>query len=81
MTTEFMQVTLSPQSAGARCGEKVLLSTNTNMEGITLHLTGNNKQGVIQRSERKIDAQGIRKVKLACEGLGSGKQLGILAGL
>lgn len=66
MTTEFMQVTLSPQPADARWGEKALLSTN--VEGITLHLTGNDKQGAIQRAGRKIDAQGIRKVKLAGEG-------------
>lgn len=66
MTTEFMGVTLSPQPADARWGEKALLSTN--VEGITLHLTSNDKQGDIQRAGRKIDAQGIRKVKLASEG-------------
>ena len=58
MTTEFMQVTLSQQPADARWGEKALLSTNG--EGMTIHLTGADKLGAIQRAGRKIDGQGIK---------------------
>ena len=63
MTTEFMLVTLSNQPADARWGEKALLSTGT--EGMTIHLTGKDKLGSIQRAARKIDGQGIKNVKLA----------------
>lgn len=66
MTTEIMLVTLSHQPADARWGEKALLSTNA--EGMTIHLTGNDKLGSVQRAARKIDGQGIKKVKLAGEG-------------
>ena len=66
MTTEFMQVTLSQQPADARWGEKALLSTNG--EGMTIHLTGADKLGAIQRAGRKIDGQGIKNVKLAGDG-------------
>lgn len=66
MTTEFMQVTLSQQPADARWGEKALLSTNG--EGMTIHLTGTDKLGAIQRAGRKIDGQGIKNVKLAGDG-------------
>lgn len=66
MTTEFMLVTLSNQPADARWGEKALLSTGT--EGMTIHLTGNDKLGGIQRAARKIDGQGIKNVKLAGDG-------------
>ncbi|SUI49946.1 Peptidase B [Serratia marcescens] len=66
MTTEFMQVMLSQQPADARWGEKALLSTNG--EGMTIHLTGADKLGAIQRAGRKIDGQGIKNVKLAGDG-------------
>ncbi len=63
MTTEIMQITLSQQPADARWGEKALLSTND--QGITIHLTATGKLGLIQRAARRIDGQGIKKVKLA----------------
>ncbi len=66
MTTEFMQVTLSNQPADARWGEKALLSTDD--RGMTIHLTGNDKLGGIQRAARKIDGQGVKNVKLAGDG-------------
>ncbi|WP_411751681.1 aminopeptidase PepB [Serratia sp. (in: enterobacteria)] len=66
MTTEIMQITLSQQPADARWGEKALLSTND--QGITIHLTATGKLGLIQRAARRIDGQGIKKVKLAGEG-------------
>ncbi|MFC0225063.1 aminopeptidase PepB [Serratia aquatilis] len=68
MTTEIMQITLSLKPADARWGEKAILSTND--QGMTIHLTANDKLGVIQRAARKIDGQGIKKVKLAGEGWG-----------
>lgn len=64
--TVFMQVTLSPQSADARWSGKALLSAN--VEKITLHLTSNDKQIIIQRVGHKIDVQKIRKMKLVGEG-------------
>jgi PepB aminopeptidase len=66
MTTEIMQITLSQQPADARWGEKALLSTND--QGITIHLSNSGKLGLIQRAARRIDGQGIKKVKLAGEG-------------
>jgi PepB aminopeptidase len=66
MTTEIMQITLSQQPADARWGEKALLSTND--QGITIHLSTSGKLGLIQRAARRIDGQGIKKVKLAGEG-------------
>lgn len=68
MTTEIMQITLSHDAADARWGEKALLSTNN--DGMTIHLIGNGKLGAIQRAARRIDGQGIKKVKLAGEGWG-----------
>ncbi|WP_145586157.1 aminopeptidase PepB [Yersinia rochesterensis] len=68
MTTEMMQVTLSNTPADARWGEKAQLSTDA--EGMTIHLTGKNELGTIQRAARKIDGQGIKQVKLAGEGWG-----------
>ncbi|KFK96767.1 MULTISPECIES: aminopeptidase PepB [unclassified Serratia (in: enterobacteria)] len=68
MTTEIMQITLSHDAADARWGEKALLSTNN--DGMTIHLIGNGKLGAIQRAARRIDGQGIKKVKLVGEGWG-----------
>lgn len=68
MTTEIMQIALSQEPADARWGEKALLSTND--QGISIHLTANDELGAIQRAARKIDGQGIKKVKLAGEGWG-----------
>ncbi len=66
MTNQFMPVYLSHEPADAVWGDKALLSTNS--EGMTIHLHGNGKLGAIQRAARKIDGQGIKKVKLAGEG-------------
>lgn len=51
--TEAMKITLSTQPADARWGEKATRSINN--DGITLHLTGNDDLGLIQRAARKID--------------------------
>ncbi|WP_168189682.1 aminopeptidase PepB [Limnobaculum zhutongyuii] len=66
MTNQFMPVYLSHEPADAVWGDKALLSTNS--EGMTIHLHGNGKLGAIQRAARKIDGQGIKKIKLAGEG-------------
>ncbi|KEA50207.1 MULTISPECIES: aminopeptidase PepB [Mangrovibacter] len=66
MTTEVMNITLSSTPADARWGEKALYSINN--EGITLHLTGNNDNALIQRAGRKIDGLGFKQVALAGEG-------------
>lgn len=66
MTTEVMNITLSGTPADARWGEKALYSINN--EGITLHLTGNNDNALIQRAGRKIDGLGFKQVALAGEG-------------
>ncbi|MFC3396413.1 aminopeptidase PepB [Brenneria rubrifaciens] len=63
MTSEAMLISLSSQPADARWGEKAPLSVNEN--GFTIHLNGNSPQTVIQRAARKIDAQGVKHVKLA----------------
>lgn len=64
--TEAMKITLSTQPADARWGEKATYSINN--DGITLHLTGNDDLGLIQRAARKIDGLGIKHVSLAGEG-------------
>ena len=64
--TEAMKITLSNQPADARWGEKATYSINN--DGITLHLTGNDDLGLIQRAARKIDGLGIKHVSLAGEG-------------
>ena len=46
--TEAMKITLSNQPADARWGEKATYSINN--DGITLHLTGNDDLGLIQRA-------------------------------
>lgn len=51
--TEAMKITLSTQPADARWGEKASYSINN--DGITLHLTGKDDLGLIQRAARKID--------------------------
>ena len=66
MTTEAMKITLTTQSADARWGEKALYSINN--DGITLHLTGKDDTGLIQRAARKIDGMGIKHVALSGEG-------------
>ena len=45
--TEAMKITLSPQPADARWGEKATYSINN--DGITLHLNGTDDLGLIQR--------------------------------
>ena len=64
--TEAMKITLSTQPADARWGEKATWSINN--DGITLHLTGNDDLGLIQRAARKIDGLGIKHVTLTGEG-------------
>jgi len=63
MTTDVMSVLLSTEPADARWGEKALLSTTT--EGMTIHLPTSDKLAAISRAARRIDGQGIKKVKLA----------------
>lgn len=58
--TEAMKITLSNQPADARWGEKATYSINN--DGVTLHLTGNDDLGLIQRAARKIDGLGIKHV-------------------
>ena len=64
--TEAMKITLSPQPADARWGEKATYSINN--DGITLHLNGADDLGLIQRAARKIDGLGIKHVQLSGEG-------------
>ncbi|CAM6790487.1 aminopeptidase PepB [Enterobacter hormaechei] len=63
--TEAMKITLSTQPADARWGEKATYSINN--DGITLHLTGNDDLGLIQRAARKIDGLDIKHVSLEGE--------------
>ena len=60
--TEAMKITLSPQPADARWGEKATYSINN--DGITLHLNGTDDLGLIQRAARKVDGLGIKHVQL-----------------
>ena len=76
--TEAMKITLSTQPADARWGEKATYSINN--DGITLHLTGNDDLGLIQRAARKIDGLGIKHVS-GRRGLGHRPQLGVLGRL
>ena len=48
--TEAMNITLTTQPADARWGEKATYSINDN--GISLHLTGKDDLGLIQRAAR-----------------------------
>lgn len=66
MTSEVMAVSLSHNPADARWGEKALISTNN--EGITIHLQEKDQRTAVQRAARRIDGQGIKKVKLDGEG-------------
>ena len=66
MTTQAMNIVLSTQPADGRWGEKATYSIST--DGITLHLTGKDDAGLIQRAARKIDGMGIKHVALAGEG-------------
>ncbi|WP_318385245.1 aminopeptidase PepB [Enterobacter sp.] len=66
MTTEAMKITLATAPADARWGEKATYSINN--DGITLHLTGTDDLGLIQRAARKIDGLGIKHVAFAGEG-------------
>lgn len=68
MTTDIMQVSLSSDPADARWGEKALLSTHD--QGMIIHLTSKDALDAIQRAGRKIDGQGIKKIKLAGDGWG-----------
>ncbi|WP_432699984.1 aminopeptidase PepB [Kluyvera cryocrescens] len=64
--TEAMKITLSTQPADARWGDKAAYSIND--DGISLHLTGRDDTGLIQRAARKIDGMGIKHVALTGEG-------------
>lgn len=78
MTTEAMKITLTTQGADARWGEKALYSINN--DGITLHLTGKDDTGLIQRAARKIDAMGIKHVALSGEGWNADRSWAFWAG-
>ncbi len=65
-TTDVMSILLSSQPADARWGEKALLSTDS--AGITIHFSADDKLTSIARAARRIDGQGVKKVKLAGEG-------------
>ncbi|MEN0580453.1 aminopeptidase PepB [Phytobacter palmae] len=78
MTTEAMKITLTTQSADARWGEKALYSINN--DGITLHLTGKDDTGLIQRAARKIDGMGIKHVALSGEGWDADRSWAFWAG-
>lgn len=76
--TEAMKITLSTQPADARWGEKATYSINN--DGITLHLTGNDDLGLIQRAARKIDGLGIKHVSLEGEGWDTDRSWAFWAG-
>ena len=76
--TEAMKITLSNQPADARWGEKATYSINN--DGITLHLTGNDDLGLIQRAARKIDGLGIKHVSLEGEGWDTDRSWAFWAG-
>jgi PepB aminopeptidase len=78
MTTEAMKITLTTQGADARWGEKALYSINN--DGITLHLTGKDDTGLIQRAARKIDGMGIKHVALSGEGWDADRSWAFWAG-
>lgn len=78
MTTEAMNITLTTQSADARWGEKAIYSINN--DGITLHLTGKDDTGLIQRAARKIDGMGIKHVALSGEGWDADRSWAFWAG-
>ncbi len=58
-----MAIYLSQQPADSRWGERALLSYDN--DGITIHLGECGKLGSIQRAARKLDNQGVRRVRLA----------------
>lgn len=76
--TEAMKITLSNQPADARWGEKATYSINN--DGITLHLTGNDDLGLIQRAARKIDGLGIKHASLEGEGWDTDRSWAFWAG-
>ena len=76
--TEAMKITLSTQPADSRWGEKATYSINN--DGITLHLTGNDDLGLIQRAARKIDGLGIKHVSLEGEGWDTDRSWAFWAG-
>ena len=76
--TEAMKITLSTQPADARWGEKATYSINN--DGITLHLTGNDDLGLIQRAARKVDGLGIKHVLLDGEGWDTDRSWAFWAG-
>ena len=76
--TEAMKITLSTQPADARWGEKASYSINN--DGITLHLTGKDDLGLIQRAARKIDGLGIKHVSLEGEGWDTDRSWAFWAG-
>ncbi|AUV00160.1 aminopeptidase PepB [Phytobacter ursingii] len=78
MTTEAMKITLTTQGADARWGEKALYSINN--DGITLHMTGKDDTGLIQRAARKIDGMGIKHVALSGEGWDADRSWAFWAG-
>ncbi|WP_318464177.1 aminopeptidase PepB [Photobacterium leiognathi] len=62
----IMAVSLSQQAADAQWGNNALVSFGP--EGAVVHLTENDTLGNLQRSARKLDAQGIKQVALSGEG-------------
>lgn len=66
MINQFMSVFISYQPAEAVWGDKALLSANN--DGMTIHMIGNGKLGAVQCAGRRLDAQGIKQVKLAGDG-------------
>lgn len=66
MTTSVMNVTLSTAAADPRWGEKAILTSNDS--GMTIHLSGGDAPGIIQRAARKICGQGIGHVSLKGDG-------------
>ena len=66
ITSDVMPVLLSSQPADARWGEKALLSTDS--AGMTIHFSAEDTLSSIARAARRIDGQGVKKVKLAGDG-------------
>lgn len=64
--TTAINLFLSHTAAQACWGAKALLSPHA--DGMTIHLTSEDKNDQIQRAARKLDQQGIREVVLAGDG-------------
>ncbi|MGL5297278.1 MAG: aminopeptidase PepB, partial [Plesiomonas sp.] len=63
--SELMSVFLSTEPADSRWGDKALLSMSD--LGVCIHLQGNSAE-CVQKAARKLDGQGIRRVRLAGDG-------------